>query len=439
MSNLSKTLTDAVDAGTNVFVSPVPEVLDFTDPDFKGALMVVGMGGNVVNVPLDKENVFYSATMLKLTVFSKGMKIIGWNWKNFLSYMLAVTGKPYEVEGSLIDLKVLELYAGIKEKVPESLAVALNRLKALVTKGIWKEAQKTYQSVHLPLITEVVPALENCGILDTENRKKLHAYYEICGQDNGRMNCNGAFRDNFVPITLSSTDRLKLKPRSLDELFMYFDFKNMEVSMLQHLSGDVELGKVLEKEDAYSEIYEMITGIKGDPDCREKAKKMFLPVIYGQSSANLGKRLKVAEATAHKIVTRIYDLFPTALRWVESYQEQAKQNGWVKDNFGKRRHFDQGESFLARNFSIQAPAATICLEKLVKIHEALKGMSQVAYSVYDGYCVYATKKNWKTVFQKGCDILTSESELCPGLRLKVACRAGRNLDDLKPLAKSKGV
>lgn len=439
MSNLARILADAVDAGTNVFVLPVPEVLDFTDPEFKGSLTIMGMGGNVVSIPLDRENVFYSAALLKITVFAKGMKIIGWNWKNFLSYMLGVTGKPYEVEASLVDLKVIELYAGIKEKAPISLAVALNRLKALVTKGIWKEAQKAYQSVLMPLITDVVPALENCGILEVEGRKKLHAYYEICGQDNGRLNCSGAYKDSYVPSTMSSTDRKNLKPRALDEIFMYFDFKSMEVVVLQHLTKDENLGKVLEKDDAYSEIYEMITGIKGDPDCRDKAKKMFLPVIYGMSSANLGKRLKVADSTAQAIITRIYELFPTALRWVESYQEQARKEGWAKDGFGKRRNFEQGESFLARNFSIQAPAALICQEKLVKMHQALKGLADIAYNVYDGYCVYASKDKWKTVFQKGMNILTAESELCPGIRLKVACHAGRNLDNLKPLAKSKGV
>lgn len=100
--------------------------------------------------------------------------------------------------------------------------------------------------------------------------------------------------------------------------------------------------------------------------------------------------------------------------------------------------FDKGEEYLARNFSVQSPGATICLDKLVQLHAALKGTTDIAYSVHDGYCVYASKSNWKGVFQKSYDLLTSECLMCPGLRLKVACRAGRSLDNLKPLAKAKG-
>lgn len=439
LERLSQILADAIDAGPNVFVRFDPEVLDFTDPEAKSSMSVMGMGGNVATVSVSRDNFCQLIGLLRVSVFSKGMKIIAWNWKNLLSFHLAVTGKPLAVEGNLIDLKVAELYGGVKEKAPESLAAALNRLKAMVTKGVWKDMQNTYQKVLLPLITDVVPAMESAGILDVEGRKRLYAYYEICGQDNGRLNCNEAYKEGFVPHNMSETVKKRLKPKALDDLFMYFDFKNMEVSMLQYLSKDERLGEFLEKDDAYVAIFQAVTGIDNDPEAREKGKVIFLPVVFGQSSPMLAKRLKVAEGTADKIIARIYDLFPAALRWVESYQEQAKAHGFAKDGFGKRRHFDSGDAYLARNFSIQAPSSTVCLEKLVKLHHALKGVAEVAYSLHDGYCVFANKANWKSVFRKGYEALTSESELCPGLRLRVACHAGRNLEGLKPLQKAKGV
>jgi hypothetical protein len=61
----------------------------------------------------------------------------------------------------------------------------------------------------------------------------------------------------------------------------------------------------------------------------------------------------------------------------------------------------------------------------------LKDKAEIAYTVHDGYVVYATKENWKQVYKKCMDALTSESELCPGLKLKVSCKGGRNLNDLK--------
>ena len=61
--------------------------------------------------------------------------------------------------------------------------------------------------------------------------------------------------------------------------------------------------------------------------------------------------------------------------------------------------------------------------------------AQIAYTVHDGYVVYITKENWKQVLKKSVEVLTSESEISPGLKLKVSCKGGRNLDDLKYIKK----
>ncbi len=432
LENLSLVLSEAIQAGPNVYLRGAPEVFDFTDPDARPELTLMGMGGNVVTVAITPQNVFMLFGILGVAL--KGMKVIVWDWKNLASYLKAATGRAFGLEATLIDLKVLEAYAGLKAKSPETLAGALNRVKTLVQTGVWKDIQPVYQKILLPLVGVVVPAMETAGLLDFEAVKKVHANYEVAGQENGRMRCEGAFRHSFLPHNLDAAAKKRLKPRSLEELFVCFDFRNYEVSVLQHLSGDEKLGELLAGEDPYSAIYEAVTGIAGDPDSRKKAKKMFLPVIYGAGASRLATSLGVALPTAEQIVGRIHGLFPVALRWVESYQQQARESGSAKDIFGKRRFFPPGEEYLARNFSIQAPGSTICLEKLVRLHEALKGVTDIAYNTHDGYCVFANKSNWKEVFQKGHAALTGDSLISPGLRLKVACQAGRNLDGLKPLA-----
>lgn len=432
-SKLTRVLADAVTAGQNVYVRTSPEILDFTDPSFRGELTIFGQGGNVVTVSLN-EFLETVVGVLKVSVFSKNMKVIGWNWKSLVSYIKNRTGKDFAVDAAIIDLKVIESFAGLSGKAPESLADGLNRVKALVSSGVWKEVQPIYQKVHLPLVTEVVPALETVGVLNTVLGKRVYACYEVCGQVNGRLNSGLDFLEGFHPHSLSEDVKKRLKPNALDEMFMYFDFKNMEVSMLQWLSKDEQLARAMEMPDVYLEIYRLVTGIESkEKDDRNKAKKMFLPVIYGQSAQALGHRLKIALPTAEKIVTRIRELFPTALAYTRAVHEQAKASGSAKDIFGKRRQFSQGEEYDALGFSVQAPASTVCLEKLVRLYSALKGITSLAYSVHDGYCVYAHKENWKKVYRLGYDVLTGESSLCPGLRLKVTCHAGRNLCSLSPL------
>ena len=77
----------------------------------------------------------------------------------------------------------------------------------------------------------------------------------------------------------------------------------------------------------------------------------------------------------------------------------------------------------------------ICLEKLVKLYFKLKNKTDIAYTIHDGYVVYANKENWKNIFKMGHDVLSEDSEFCPGLKLKVSVKAGRNLNDLKTISR----
>lgn len=433
-SELAKALSNVV--GQNVFVKCQPEVLDFTDQTTVPELQIFSQGGSVTFF-LHTEHLPIILPLLRLSILSKGKKIVTWNWKNFVSYALAKTGKPFSVEGAIVDLKIIESYCGRKLKAPKTLVEALNRLKDLITTGLWKEIEPIYKKLHLPLITTVIPHLEAVGILDTSRGSKVHAYYEIDGQENGRLKCHGAYKLGFVPHAMKPETRQVLKPRAQNELFMLFDFKGQEVFMLAWMSKDPLLQELCKEPDVYSTLYEKLVNKKCESkNDREMAKKFFLPVIYGQQAYALSQRCGVAIDVAEMIVDRIDALFPVALAFIQGYQRQLQELGYAKDIFGKRRYsFEEGKEFSVRNFAVQSPSAIVCLEKLNQLYFALKTKTDLAYTVHDGYVVYATKENWKAIYKIGHDVLSGESDLCPGLRLRVTCRAGRNLDNLKPLAR----
>jgi len=433
-SDLAKALSGVV--GQNVFVKCQPEVLDFTDQSGVPEIQIFYQGGSVTFMLRD-EFLPFILPILRLSILGKGKKVVAWNWKNFVSYALAKTGKPYSVEGAIVDLKIIESYSGRKLKAPKTLVEAFNRLKDLITAGIWKEIEPVYKKLHLPLITTVVPHLESTGILDTVRGCRVHAYYEIDGQENGRLKCHGAYKRSFVPHAMKPETRQALKPRAQNELFMLFDYKGQEVFMLAWMSKDPLLQELCKEPDVYSALYEKLVGKKCESkNDREMAKKFFLPVIYGQQAYALSQRCGVAIDVAEKIVDRIDALFPAALAFIEGYQRQLQELGYAKDIFGKRRYsFEEGREFSVRNFAVQSPSAVVCLEKLTHLYFALKDKTDLAYTVHDGYVVYATKENWKTIYKLAYDVLSGESDFCPGLRLRVTCRAGRNLDDLKSLAR----
>jgi hypothetical protein len=420
----------------SIYVSFEPDNFDFTDKDSSKEIGINLQNGKSVTINLNDSNTPFIISILRLSVFSKGMKVICWNWKNLATYVLAVTSRSLFIEGAIIDLKILESYSGRKMNKPKSLKEATSRLREIVSNGTWKEVENIYKGLHVPLSTSVIPHLETTGIIDVYTGSKVYAHYEIDGQDNGRLRCFNAFKHGYVPHAMKPETKNNLKPRFFDELFMVFDFRAMEVFMLSWLSKDPVLEELCQENDIYFSLYEKLMGCppqkKND---RDLIKKVFLPVIYGQSSYMLGQRCDIPKEAAESIVNRIDSLFPTALNWIKTQQKQLQDLGYAKDIFGKRRFFDEGKEYLVRNFCIQSPAAVVCLEKLAHLYFAIKDNTDIAYTVHDGYAIYAKKDDWKKTFNLAHDVLSGASDFCPGLRLKVTCRAGRKLDDLKPLNK----
>lgn len=424
--NLTKNL---LELGNNVYIKFDPEILDFTDKDFVFDVLIYSQAKKITLTIDDQQKLLMFLEIAKLTIFSEGNKILTWNWKNFVSFILGRLHISPKISSGLIDLKIVESYFGIKRNAPTGFLDALNRVRERLADGSWQKFQDIYKKIYIPLVTEVIPELETIGIL---NNQKVHAYYEINGQDNGRLLCSNFYQKGFIPHNLSLENKRELKAIDYNQIFMYFDFRSMEVNVLANLSGDEKLLELCQKNDVYSSIYEEIT--KSPCENRNKSKKIFLPIIYGQSAKALSESLNISFEMAQNLIVRIQEIFPKAIKYVLNFQEKLKENGFIEDFFGKKRIFSEGKEYRARNFAIQSPAALICLEKLVSLYYNLKP-ARLAYYVHDGYMIYATKENWKEIFEKSYDCLTSESGICPGLRLKVSCLAGRDLSNLKKISK----
>jgi hypothetical protein len=150
-------------------------------------------------------------------------------------------------------------------------------------------------------------------------------------------------------------------------------------------------------------------------------------MIYGQSYSNFDKDLNISIDEYNKLK----DNFSTAFNWLDQQQSVANRDKVLMDCFGKSRYFEE-DSYKARNFSIQSPSATVCLEKLMK----LSFITDIAYNVYDEYVVYTNASNWKNVFTKSVEILEEESEIAPGLFLKVTGKGGKKLNNMKPFKRA---
>ena len=392
MIELAVNLNKLLQSNSGVFLRCSPELLDFTQN--------INFKIKVNDLIIEVDDLLNILSLLKTAI---NIPIIAWNIKNLYSYALFKTGTHLQFETKVFDLRIAESFLGMDKKIPVDYAEAKERFKAVIAD--WGNFKNLYQQIYFPLLSEVIPSIESEGLI--QDRKILYSCYDVSGH--GRLSCYKAFDNYFLPHTLSREQRAIIKPKGNEYSFLYFDFHCMEVSMMAWLSKDAYLSELVNgKEDFYKVLYKLITGVSDD-NKRDLCKNIFLPVVYGQQAKSLAKNLNFTIGTAEKIISRLEKLFPKLFDWLGSYRNI--------DYFGRKRYFEGGEEYKYRNFIVQAPAAMVCLERLIGLYQELQDYGIIVATIHDGYLVKAKQVEiTKAICMRS---LETESKLCPGLKLKV--------------------
>lgn len=428
MYQLASDISELLNGTNKAFVCFTPETLDFTKIG-KAGLMSLYVHGKKLDILLSSENILDVCGILQASIFSKGFILLAWGIKSFFSYIRFFSQKELIPEAILIDLKVIEKFLDIEKEPPTSLTEADNRAKVL---GKFSEWQTLYKQVFLPLIIKVIPGMETTALLHTDYRTPVHCHYEIEGQRGGRLSGSSIFERSFNAHTMGEDVKRKLKPVGFDKVFLYLDFKQMEVWMLSYLSKDPLLQELLGSgKDFYKVVYGLITGNENASDsARKHCKLIFIQIIYGMTVSTLAKKFQIGYDLAHSIHENLRNSFPTAFSWLDNRLETI-QDDIGKDYFGRPRNF-KDKPYRIRNFSVQAPSAMFCLERLVELYKSLKSYdSQVCFNVHDGYGVICTADNYKEVYEVAMESLEGESLLLPGLKVPVECQLGIKLDQMR--------
>lgn len=425
VSNLSKIFSDE----KVFFVYVAPEILDFSNKEFEFYMNIFTRKGNV-SLSLNSSNVSQIICILKDMVFFEKASVLSWNIKNLFTYVYFVTKVNLNIDCNIIDIKIMECFLGNRNKsCPKNLTEAINRYKSICANSSYDKLKLLYGNIYIPLITKVLPEIEVLPVGDVDKKHFLYSYYEIEGQVNGRLCCSKAYRYSYNPHSLDTNTKIKLKTvKTLNDYFISFDFNSMEVYVLEWLSKDESIKNILNKyEDFYQGFAEEVLNIKND-NKRILAKKIFLPLVYGQGERGLSESLKVSLDTAKRITERVKKCFKKTFDWIGSYK--IDQENACYDILGRRRVFAENDFLPIYNFLVQAPANMVCLEKLILLYKSLLGYGHLMCSIHDGYIVIADKKTVESVMVLGKNVLEKESEICKGLKLKINCKFGKNLGEL---------
>lgn len=353
--------------------------------------------------------------------------ILTWDIKQLISYCrFHHKSQDYKkFKNKLIDLKYISHYLSLNSKKPNNYEAAVSILKTIKNYTSWKEP---YFDVLLPIATEVIPFLENKTFYNQETQQKLYSSYQIEDQLNGRLSCLKINENYFLPHSTNDDLKKQLKVKGCcgeSHIFLYFDYKNMEASVLQWLSKDEELLKCLQQKDFYDSLSQLISEKYNVPVNRQTGKMVFLPTIYGISAGALSKKLEIKYEDARGAIDVVKKAFNVSEQWLISKMEDE----YPADCFGRKRLFEKDEKYLKRNFNIQSPAALICLHKLAEIYKHCR--ETLVMSIHDGYVFCCRKQDFWKIIAQIKEILEKPIPFAEGLTLKVSCKAGFNLSELK--------
>lgn len=418
---ISKSMHAIVEGVGSVYLRFEPELPDFT-VHAPGILKVASARGEV-EIAFDRDNIAWIAALLDVAVFTEGMVILAWNFKNLVTYTRHHARRSREYLGRIIDLKLIEGFMSRRHPAPSGYADAMSRAIEMSKDQAWR---RVYDTINLPLASTVVPALECEGIVDVANRRIAYAHYEIDRSSSGRMICQTLAR-GYSPHKIG--DSPDYKPRGDDEMFVYLDYRSMEVCMIRWLSGDVALGDII---DSGSDVYAGAwTRIAGDAEQPTAWKSTFLALFYGMGAEEMGRRHGWSTVIAREVILRAHLAFPAAFDYVLDAQDRAR-HAPVRDYFGRPRDLI-AEPYKARNHVIQSPASVVCMEKLILLHSNVPEPARLAFSVHDGYALFCDVRALREVVGALVPLLESESSLCPGLRIRVSAKAGPRLNKMIPV------
>lgn len=229
-------------------------------------------------------------------------------------------------------------------------------------------------------------------------------------------------------------------------VFVDADYSQIELRVLAHCSGDEQLIKAYREEADIHRItasqvfhvpFDEVTDLQ-----RRNAKAVNFGIVYGISSFGLSQDLSITRKEAAKYIEDYFHTYPGIKAFLDDAVAHAKENGYVKTLFGRRRPVPElaSSNFVQRSFGervamnapIQGTAADIMKIAMIGVNKRLKEQklkSRLVLQVHDELLIEAYHAEIDTVKE----ILREEMEQAASLDvpLEIDMHTGNNWYEAK--------
>jgi DNA polymerase-1 len=222
------------------------------------------------------------------------------------------------------------------------------------------------------------------GLVD--ERSRIHTTFLQAVAQTGRLSSTNPNMQN-VPVRTSLGREIRgCFEAEEGSVLISADYSQIELRVLAHTAGEQALMEIFARgEDVHTATASRVFGVQPDeidPGMRSKAKMINYGIVYGLSDFGLADRLNIPRAEAKEFIDAYLERFPRVAEFMAATIEQAKEDGYVKTLWGRRRQIPElrarnyqvrtlGER-LAVNTVVQGTAADVIKLAMVRCHSALE-------------------------------------------------------------------
>ena len=215
---------------------------------------------------------------------------------------------------------------------------------------------------------------------------KIHAMFNQALTTTGRLSMS---EPNLQNISIRDEEGKLIRKCFFypddENLFLSFDYSQIELRILAHVTGDQNLIDVFNSgEDIHASTASKIFGIPlKDVSHQQRAiaKTVNFSIVYGTTPYGLADKLKISPAEAKTIIEAFYNTFPGIRTFEEKVKKEVNEKEFIKTMLKRRRYLKDihSSNHLLRAFSeraainavIQGSAADLIKVAMINTYKAL--------------------------------------------------------------------
>lgn len=221
----------------------------------------------------------------------------------------------------------------------------------------------------------------------------IHTHYLQTGAATGRL---ASEKPNLQNVPQESKWSKELRSAFVARngtSFVSFDYSQLELRLLAHLSGDEKLKRVFrDGKDVHTLTASQVFNVPEasvTPALRRIGKTLNFGVVYGMGPRAFSQTSNISFDEARRFINEYFTDFPSVKAWRERVKREAEERGFVTNMNGRRRWFlkAQNPRMIAEversaiNMPVQSLEADIVKLAMVKTRAVIAGEKNTTQKV----------------------------------------------------------